>query len=421
MNQESELRKKAIHLLRSGSRVEEVATECERSPQWVYKWRARYEVAGWAGLESQSRAPKAHGRKVSKAMVRAIQRVRSELEAEAASGKGLKYIGPQAIRTRLRKKHFQMIPSYPTIARVLKRAGMSRPHEAQTPVVYPHLRPTRPLQLVQVDIVPHFLTGGMRVPCFNAIDVVSRYPTGHAYAQRRALDAAHFLLQVWQEIGIPRYTQVDNEGCFSGGATHPYVVGTVVRLALMVGTELLFSPIYHPKSNGTVERFHQDYNYHVWEDTYLRDLKQVRQKSTVFFTRYRQSEHHSALHEQSPAQVHAQAVGRKLRPDFKLTQSKCPLYTGCIHFLRRVSPEQTVSLLNVAWPVPAALPDAGVWVTLQFAPSQTTLLIYDQAPDQTTRKLLASHPFPLAEPVEPLPATLTNALSLVLVPKPASG
>jgi transposase InsO family protein len=91
------------------------------------------------------------------------------------------------------------------------------------------------------------------------------------------------LVQLWQEIGIPTYTQVDNEGCFSGGATHPHVLGYVVRHALMVGTELLFSPVYHPQSNGYIERFHQDYNRHVWEDTYLRDLTQVRQKSRHFF------------------------------------------------------------------------------------------------------------------------------------------
>lgn len=84
--------------------------------------------------------------------------------------------------------------------------------------------------------------------CFNAIDVVSRYPTGNAYEQRRSQAAATFLIQVWQAIGIPHYTQVDNEGCFNGGATHPYVLGRVVRLALQVGTELLFSPVYHPRS-----------------------------------------------------------------------------------------------------------------------------------------------------------------------------
>ena len=53
--------------------------------------------------------------------------------------------------------------------------------------------------------------------CFNAIDVVSRYPTGQVSTSRRASDACDFLIHVWQTIGLAQYTQVDNEGCFSGG------------------------------------------------------------------------------------------------------------------------------------------------------------------------------------------------------------
>ncbi len=403
MDTEKNAREKAIHLLRSGSNVQEVAKACGHSERWVYKWQARYEADGWAGLESQSRAPKKHGRKLTKVMRRTILRTRSELEAEAASGQGLKYIGARAIRTRLKKKRLRWIPSCPTIERILSQAGMTRPQEPRIEVKYPHLKPNRPHELVQVDIVPHFLTGGMRMNCFNAIDIVSRYPTGEAYPQRRAVDAANFLIHVWQEIGIPTYTQVDNEGCFSGGTTHPYVLGTVARLALFVGTELLFSPVYHPKSNGYVERFHQDYNLHVWKDTYLQDLKQVRQESKRFFARYRQSEHHSKLNERSPAEVHGSVSGQKLSLDFEMDPKKLPLYAGRLHFLRRVQADKTVSVLNVSWPVRSVLPDRGVWVTLNLTPQDVNLSIYDKAPDVATRICLDSHPFPLVENVLPFP------------------
>lgn len=100
--------------------------------------------------------------------------------------------------------------------------------------------------------MPHFPTGGAAVACFNAIDVVSRYPTGWATARRRAQEAVDFLLPVWRELGLAHDTQVD-----SGGCTHPYVLGKLVRLALHVGTELGFSPIRHPQRNASVERFHQ--------------------------------------------------------------------------------------------------------------------------------------------------------------------
>ena len=336
-------------------------------------------------------------------MKSAICQIRLELEAEAELGTDLKYRGGRAVRTRLKHKQVMPLPSIPTIERVLREAGLTRPQEkSATPsVTYPHLRVREPHQLIQVDIVPHFLQGGQRVACFNSIDVASRYPTGRAYEHRRSQDAADFLVYTWQEIGIPHYTQVDNEGCFSGGATHPYVLGKVVRLALHVGTELLFSPFYHPESNGFIERFHQDYSRHVWQDTYLADLTAVNQHGTHFLALYRQREDHCQLAGQTPSQLHQPQSCTKLPADFQLTTDKLPLRAGRIHFMRAVSPQGTVRVLNVDWAVPHFNLLQGVWVTLELSPTAATLAIFDAAPDVADRKLLTTYPFPLKESVLP--------------------
>jgi hypothetical protein len=252
-----------------------------------------------------------------------------------------------------------------------------------------------------VDIVPHFLTGGERVSCFNAIDVASRYPTGQAYGRRRAQDAVNFLVHVWQTVGIAHYTQVDNEGCFSGGFTHRHVLGQVVRLALHVGTELVFSPVRHPESNGFIERFHQDYDRHVWEDIYLDSRDTVQEQADHFFTLYRHSRHHTALDEQTPHEVHHQTTPLLLAPDFRLSAKKLSLREGRIHFMRRVGADGTISVLNVDWLVPDATPDTGVWTTIEFQCTGTTLSVYDTAPDSSQRTCLASYPFPLSEEVQP--------------------
>jgi hypothetical protein len=254
-----------------------------------------------------------------------------------------------------------------------------------------------------VDIVPHYLQGGERISCFNAIDVVSRYPAGLAFAQHRAQDATAFLLHLWQEMGIADYTQVDNEGCFSGGATHPYVLGQVVRLALTVGTELVFSPVYHPQSNCFVERFHQDYNQHVWEDTYLEDLAAVNKKGQWFFPLYRLRE--DQLQGQSPAVLHQENTPRQLPAGFTLSGKKLPLREGRIHFMRRVSPQGQVRVLNVDWNVPRFDPLKGVWVTIEFRTTGALLSIFDAAPDARQRDCLATYAFPLNEPVLPLTNT----------------
>lgn len=397
-----EERKSAIHLLRAGQNVKAVAAELGRSPRWVGKWRKRYQLAGWDGLKDRSRRPHKIVRQTSEAHQQAIQKARSALEAEAAEGQGLKYIGGQAIRTRLKDQGIQPLPSIPTIERVIRAAGMTRPYqrEKQPQTHYPHLKVENSQELIQVDIVPHFLKGGERVACFNAIDVASRYPTGEAYAQRRSKEAEAFLIRVWQELGIPKYTQVDNEGCFSGGFTHPYVLGKVVRLALQAGTELVFSPVRHPQSNGFVERFHQDYDKHVWEDTYLNNIAEVQAQGQHFFTLYRQRPH-ARLNEQTPKTAHQSPT--RLPLELKPAAKKRALYAGQVHFMRKVLADNTISVLNVNWPVSDAKPGQGVWATLAITTSGAKLIVFDAAPDVPTRKRLVMHRFKLSEPVWPHP------------------
>jgi transposase InsO family protein len=396
-------REVAIHLLRIGYPVKAVAEQLDRSERWVRKWRNRFEQEGWRCTAGRSRAPKRHGTRIADDIRQAIALARSQLEAEASAGKDLKYIGGRAVRTKLREWQVKPLPSVPTIERVLREFDMTGQHktEPKPEIDYPHLRPTAAHQLCQVDIVPHYLTGGERVACFNAIDVVSRYPTGKAYAQRRSQDAAEFLIHVWQTLGIPYYTQLDNEGCFSGGFTHQHVLGKVVRLALTVGTELVFSPVRHPQSNSYVERFHQDYDRHVWDATYLSDYQAVERQSDHFFELYRHSRHHSALQENSPHELHHQSSHRLLDADFCLPSQKLPLREGRIHFIRRVSADGTVSVLNADWAVPNPDPEKGVWVTIELRTSGALLSIYDAAPDVSDRCCLATYPFPLKEEVLP--------------------
>lgn len=395
-----EERIQAMALLQAGMTIAEVANQLGRSQPWVRKWQTRFTADGYAGLKEQSRAPKRPGKQLSPVVRRQVIAARMQLEAVAKTGKTMKYIGGQAVRTMLKEQGCQPLPSVPTIERILRTAGLTR-QKAKRPVekvAYPHLKPTEPHLLLQVDIVPHYLTGGQRVACFNAIDVVSRYPTGQAFATRRSEDAAAFLVHAWQTIGIPRYTQVDNEGCFSGGSTHRYVLGRVVRLALAVGTELVFSPVYHPESNGYIERFHQDYDRHVWDDTYLAHMAQVNRQGMRFFARYRQSCHHSQLAGQAPADRHQQPSPRFLPTSFLLPMDKQPLHTGRVHFIRRVQSDRTIRLLNVDWSVPATV-NTGVWATLTIDADAAWIHIYDAAPDNPERRCLTIHPFPLKEAV----------------------
>lgn len=398
-------RKTAIHLLRSGRQPKEVATELGRSLAWVYKWRKRFaQREAWPDLQAQSRAPK-QPKRLSEATKEAIRRVRSELEAEASQPDRLGYIGAQAVRERLRQQGHKLLPSKASIGRVLAAAGMTRAKKPiDKKITYPRLRPTQPHELCQVDIVPQHLSGGQTIACFNGIDVVSRYPAGQQLGHKRSLDAMASLVHIWQEVGIPTYTQLDNEGCFSGGSTHRTVLGKVLRLCLFVGTELVFSPVGHPESNGYVERFHQDYMTQVWRKHTLEGLADVQHQSQRFYQLYRLSRHHSALEGSMPAQLHSKLSKRAWPSSFSLPNKKLPLTEGQVHFIRLVDQKRNVRILNVDWPVPSAKPEQSVWATLTFTFQGAALRVFDDAPDASQRRCLAKHRFPLKESVQPLQA-----------------
>jgi putative transposase len=396
-------RQALVHLLRSGKTPAEAAKELGRARSWCYKWQDRFRQEGWAGLKERSRAPQRIARKTSEQMRQTILRTRSELEAEALQPDQLGYIGASAIFGCLQSQGLTSLPSLSTIERVLRQAGASKPRQPKPKkeVDYPILHATTVQQLTQVDIVPHYLKGGTSIACFNAINVVSRCAAGKQYANKRSREVLDFLVHVWQELGITKYLQMDNEGSFIGGYKHPGVIGQAVRLALYVGAQPVFSPFYHPESNAYVERFHQDYSGFVWKKATLNDLADVRKRSALFFPNYRNSHHHSALGGKSPQQVHSQSVVRKLPFGFCIPE-KLPITAGQVHFMRAVTKEHRVLILNKIWDVNLAEQDQGVWSTLFLTPKGSLLRIYDAAPDIPGRRCLAEHPFSLNEPVVPL-------------------
>lgn len=396
-------RKSLIHMIRSGQTPAEAAQEVRHCRSWGYKWWMRYCKDGWAGLKEQSRVPKHQPTRLAESVQQAIRRIRSELEAEANLPNKLSYIGAPSIRARLKKEGIQLLPGISTIEQVLRDAGMTQPRvvQAEQKVAYPQLHPSTAHQLVQVDIVPHYLSGGVLVACFNGIDVVSRFPDGQQYANKSTDSALDFLVHLWQAVGIPQYTQVDNESSFCGGRTHPGVIGRVARLALLVGTELVFSPFYSPECNGFVERFHQDYSANVWDKITMQDLEDVRQASAAFFPRYRASEHHSQLHGQSPAAIHFASPMRRLPVNFKIP-THLPITEGKVHFMRAVEKDGNIPLANLKWYAGLTQPGQAVWATLHIRLNGAKVSIYDTAPDALKRRCLAVHPFPLKQPVVPL-------------------
>lgn len=211
--QEYEKRKTLIHLIRSGKSTAAAAKEVGRSRSWGHKWWSSFQVSqNWEDLQDHPRTPTHQPWKLPEEVRQAIRRARSELEAEAQQKEHLSYVGAFAIQGRLRDWKIKCLPSISSIERELRRAGMVKPRQEiiPVPVSYPHLQPTRPQQLNQANILPKYLTGGTAIACFNAIDVVSRYPSGEQFAHRTAQNACEsYHLKKAGELGrSPRIPQV---------------------------------------------------------------------------------------------------------------------------------------------------------------------------------------------------------------------
>ena len=99
--------------------------------------------------------------------------------------------------------------------------------------------------------------------------------------------------------------------------------------------------------------------------------------------------------------MHYQISPRKLDASFVYPSPKIPLRSGRIHFIRRVNSDGIVRVLNANWTIPKFDVTKGVWVTINFQVDKSTLSVFDAAPDVKNRNLLISHPFPLAESVQP--------------------
>jgi hypothetical protein len=130
----------------------------------------------------------------------------------------------------------------------------------------------------------------------------------------------------------------------------------------------------------------------------------------LVFDAYSTAGHHLTLDGRTPQAVHG-PLRRRLPADWQMPPDKLPLTAGLVHFMRQVSDDHTIRVLNRTWAVGSASTRQGVWATLSLNPTDSTLRVYDAAPDAPQRRCLATHPFPLTEAVRPRSAVSLGSAS----------
>jgi len=389
MDDKDELRRRrqAIRLWLKSIRPKDILRRVQRGRTWFSKWRTRFRREGQRGLHSRSRRPRRWPEAYSWGIVRLIVQTRRRLAKQRV---GL--IGPRAIRRELRQLRLgKRTPSLATIKRVLRAQGLVD-HRAEPSGVY------CPLPLTSVSGTLHaldwtcrYLEHGPKVYAFHTLNLHTRVCSQTIATDKNTATVIRHALDTWKSLGIPHFLQLDNDAAFNGGYKVPRVFGQFVRLCVYLGIELIFLPVAEPERNGAIEQFNRLWGYAFFDKRHFGSVSHVRRASPSFVQWYLKRYAPPRLGEQTPLQAQ-RAEGRRCLTMRQIAQlpDPLPITAGHLHFIRRVAPEGTITLLNETWTVGKRLAGKYVWATITNHRRQLDLW-YQRSAQRKWRLLKSVH------------------------------
>jgi transposase InsO family protein len=408
-DQDELLRQAAINRYLRGEKPARICKVLGRSRRWFYTTLQRYRQAGYAGLRTRSRAPYHVHNRTPTEMEAAIVRVRQTI----ATGQDpeLRYASLGADTIAFELKQAQLSPPHrATINRVLKRHGLVQPRprcseRLKLPDDYPWPQVTTPNAVHLFDFVSRTLTGGERCYGYHLLDQARRWPFLRVETTKTVETVSLFLVGSWRQVGLPTALYLDNDIVWNGGGRGQRVFSTIVRLCLLVGVEVIFTPPYTPQANPVIESFNDVWSDNFWQRTQFRNVAHVQDELPLF--------EHYCRHRR-PLADHAGQTADHIAPDFvpmclpasfqlDLGQP-VPLTAGYVHFIRFVSGEGTFSILNERW-----LLDKTRWAgrtiraTIDLAAQQ--LKVYHQPAKYQDCQMITQFDYPLVEELQPLVST----------------
>jgi transposase InsO family protein len=221
------------------------------SRKTFYKWRARFEAEGLAGLEERSRRPHRSPERTPDRVEDLIIELRKWL-----LGSGLD-AGPATIRYHLRSRGISVLPSEATIWRILVRRGFVVPEPKKRPGrTYKRFEASFPNECWQIDATEWPLLSGRKVALINVIDDHSRLAVAcRVVRSATTQEAWNAFASASERWGLPVRCLSDNGLAFSG-KLHNAEVYFETQLKAAGITPITSRP-FHPQTCGKVERFQQ--------------------------------------------------------------------------------------------------------------------------------------------------------------------
>jgi transposase InsO family protein len=234
--------------VRGGASVAEVAARYGASRQSLYRWKARYERDGVAGLQDRSRRPRSSPRRIPaevEALVCELRRAHPRW-------------GARRLVFELGERGVARVPSRATVHRALVRNGFVVLQHQTHKRKYRRWQRETPMHLWQIDIVGGiYLADGRECKMVTGIDDHSRYvviaavlavPNGRAVCE--AFTAA------MRDHGVPSEVLTDNGKQFTGRFTKPRPAEVLFeRTCRENGITARLTKPSSPTTTGKIERW----------------------------------------------------------------------------------------------------------------------------------------------------------------------
>ena len=411
-HQEHEKRRKAIELYHQGKGFEKILQIIHRSRGWLSKWLGRFRAQGLRGLQDQSRAPKHVWRKTPQRLEQKVLAIRKELESHKTRRSTFAGIGAEVIQWELKQRKMASIPSISTLIRILAKHGCIKKDKklksSKSREPYPAFRAEQMGDLHQTDLVgPRYLRGPKGVTrfySFHTVDVAGHAVATTQFRDKQALSLCSHLVSVWQRLGLPHRSQMDNEMAASGGGRYPYSLSQVIRLHLLLGIQMVFIPAGEPGRNACVESFN-----HLWQERMLRrhscpTLVALRRLDQRFLNYYHYHKPHRGLTQADHAtrfpgvlRDRQWAKIRHMPEGFSLKRYQdprghlhLPMARGRVSWIRKVDGSGYIEVNGNSYFIRRAL--AGQYVVATLFTHRQNLVIKQQG------RRTKSYKFPISEP-----------------------
>lgn len=284
------------------------------------------------------------------AFERLVVQVHRKLKGKANP---LGFCGAEAIYQELADLGVRPLHSIRTIHRILVRTNLlvrKRRDRSRKGPALPCPIPTRLNDVHQMDfIVGHYLASRCPIVVCSRRDVATGLVAGTEEPDRQVQRVLAFLQRDWQQHGIPRFLQMDNDMSLTGGRMHPRTIGQLVRFCLACRVVAVFTPERRPASNAAVERYNGLWQEKVWQRYRFRTLRDLRGRAHAFQKAYNRYLERRLVRQGKPGlfQIRARYLPQHLRWRHPL-----PLCRGQIWFIRRIDENGTIQILNEPIRVP---------------------------------------------------------------------